>query len=96
MVDLNNSTGDWTTIWMNPYIHVLGDLFIPLVLIVIGAGIYVGTDKNAFITAVYFFGCALFFGPIFSLWITTIVCFIVCAIFAGIVYTAFIEKKPRY
>ena len=85
----------WTSIWLQPYIHIFGDMFFALLLLVIAAGIYVGSDKNTFLTAIYCFVIAVIFGPILNFYVSAFILFIAGLVFSSITYNAIIEKKQR-
>ena len=96
-IDFNasNFTQSWGSLWTQPYIHVFGDFFFAILLLIIAAGLYVGSDRNTFLVAIYCFVVAAIFGPIFEFYISAFILFIVGAIFTMITYNAFIEKRPR-
>jgi hypothetical protein len=91
----SNFTDSWGTLWTLPYIHVFGDFFFAILLLIIAAGLYVGSDRNTFLVAIYCFVVAVLFGPILEFYMSAFVLFIVGAIFTMITYNAFIEKRPR-
>lgn len=91
----SNYTNDWMSLWLNPYIHVFGDMFFALFLLIIAGGIYVGTDRNTFIPAIYCFVCAAIFGPILNFFISAFVLLIAGLVFSMITYDAMVEKRMR-
>jgi hypothetical protein len=96
-IDFNgtNFTNDWSSIPFLPYIGIFGDLFFAILLLVVGAGIYLGTDRNTFTTAIYFFVVAVVFGAILNMFISSFILLITGLVFSFITYNAVMEKKPR-
>jgi hypothetical protein len=102
VIDFNgtNYTGDWFTIWILPYIHIFGDMFFAVLLLIIAAGLYIGSDKNTFLVAIYCFVMAVIFGPIFGatgngFFVSSFILLIAGLVFSMITYNAIIEKRQR-
>ena len=96
-IDFNgtNYTNDWFSLWVLPYIHVFGDIFFAILLLIIAAGLYIGSDRNTFIVAIYCFVMAAIFGPILNFFVSAFVLLIAGFVFSMITYNAIIEKRQR-
>ena len=97
MMEFNgtNHTGDWFSLWALPYIHVFGDIFFAILLLIIAAGLYIGSDRNTFLVAIYCFVMAVIWGPILNFFISSFVLLITGLVFSMITYNAIIEKRQR-
>ena len=47
------SPGDWVSLGFTPFLMIFGTSFWGLLWGVVGVGVYIGTDKNSYVTAVY-------------------------------------------
>jgi FtsH-binding integral membrane protein len=91
----SNWTADWMSLWTQPYTHVFGDMFFTLLLVIIVAGLYIGSDRNTFLVAIFCFVMAVIFGPIFNFYVSAFVLLITGLVFSMITYSSVVEKRPR-
>lgn len=89
----SNWTDSWFTVWTQPYIHIFGDLFFAILLLTIAAGLYVGSDRDTFLVAIYCFVMAVVFGPILSFYISAFILLITGLVFTMITYNSVVEKR---
>lgn len=79
----------------NPYTNIIGDFFFASLILIIGAGIYLGTDKNSFIVAIYLMIASVLMGTILPFHIAALIVFIAAIIVTILLYKQFAVRKVQ-
>jgi len=79
-VNMSNYTSpqEWVALGFQPFIMIFGTSFWGLLWGVVGVGIYIGSEKNAYLTAVYLLIVCFVFGGVLA---TTAVGYSILCIF---------------
>lgn len=95
-INMSNFTNQWFRIGTSPFTDFFGaDLFWSIIILVITAGVFVGSKRDKTVTMAWLFLSTLVMCIIIPTFISIIFFIIVGLISMGVFYEAFAEPKRR-